>query len=99
MWYCMCGNLVHCCFFEHARRELLGLCKRACVPSDEFCTEGTWEGSLGIASSANYEQCLVPLENCSTDAALPYGITSRHANASHHCQITMRLLLNLNLLW
>ena len=55
--------------------------------------------AMGIASSANYEQCLVPLENGCFDAALLYGIRSRHANASRHCQITMRLLLNLNLLW
>ena len=29
---------------------------------------------MGIASSANYEQCHVPLENCCFDAALMYGI-------------------------
>ena len=31
--------------FGHARREQLGLCKRACVPSDVFFTQGTWQGS------------------------------------------------------
>ena len=41
---------------------------------------------MGIASSANYEQCHVPLEKCCFDAALMYGIRSRHANASRHCQ-------------
>ena len=28
---------------------------------------------MGIASSANYEQCIVPLENGCFDAALLYG--------------------------
>ena len=54
---------------------------------------------MGIASSANDEKCHVPLEKCCFDAALMYGIRSRHANASRHCQITMWRLLNLNLLW
>ena len=45
-----------------------------------FFTEGTWQGShghRGLESSANCEQCLVPLENCCFDAALLYGIIFR----------------------
>ena len=89
--------IIHCCFFGHARREQLGLCKPACAPSDDFFKRG----DLGGQSSANYEHCHVPLENCCFDAALMllYGIRSRHANASRHCQITMRCLLNLKILW
>ena len=64
-------TIVHCCFFGHARIELLGLCNRACVPSYDFCIQKELRrAAMGIASSANYEQCLVPLENCSSDAAL-----------------------------
>ena len=77
--------------FGHARREQLGLRKRACVPSDDFLQRELGRAAMGIAYSANYEQCLVPLEYCCFDAALLYGIRSRHANASRHCQITMRL--------
>ena len=64
-----------------------------------FLERGLGWAAMGIASSANYEQCHVPLEKCCFDAALMYGIRYRHANASRHCQITMRRLLNLNLLW
>ena len=79
--------IVHCCFFGHARREQLGLCKPACAPSDDFLRRGLGRVAMGIASSANYEQCHVPLENCCFNAALMYGIRSRHANASCHCQM------------
>ena len=73
---------IHCCFFGHARREQLGLCIRTGVPSDFFLQRGLWRAATDIASSANYEQCLVPLENCSFDAALMY---LWHQNSSRRC--------------
>ena len=66
---------------------------------DFFLQRELGRAALGIASCANYEQCLVPLEKCCFYAALLYGIISRHANTPRHFQITMRFLLNLNLLW
>ena len=70
--------IIHCCFFGHARIEQLGLCKLACVRSDDFFLQKELgRAAVGIASSANYEQCLVPLGNCCFDAALLYRIIFR----------------------
>ena len=69
--------IIHCCFLDMHAENSWGCANER----DDFLQRELGRAAMDIAYSANYEQCLVPLEHCCFDAALLYGIRSRHANA------------------
>ena len=70
--------IVHCSFFGHVDREQLGLCQRACDPSDDFFYRRKGSHSVQCQLLTMFLANSVPLGKCSLwcGASRPLWISS-----------------------